>query len=105
MLVPLHTGNLETYPKIWIGPKLSKYTKLAVFVRQIMAIPFLPCDLIYSTYSCLQSPKLQPIENCKLDDFLKYFKKYWLNQIKPNVLSIFELKTLQIMEQKATMQD
>ena len=66
--------------------------ELSVFVRQIMAIPFLPNVLIYSTYSCLQPPKLQEIEKRKLDDFIKYFKKYWLTQITPSELSIFELE-------------
>ena len=31
MLVSLCIGNLETYPKIWIGSKLSKYTRTSFF--------------------------------------------------------------------------
>ena len=75
-------SNFETYPKFGLAPSNRNIPELAVFVRQIMAIPFLPCDLIHSTYSCLQIPKLQQIEKCKLDDFLRYYKKYWLIQIR-----------------------
>ena len=57
-----------------------------------MEIPLIPYDLLHSTYSCLQFPKLPQIEKCKLDAFLKYFKKYWLTQITPSELSIFELE-------------
>ena len=60
--------------KFGLAPSYQNIPELAVSVRQIMTIPFLPCDLIYSTYSCLQVPKLHQIEKWKLDDFLIYFK-------------------------------
>ena len=63
-----------------------------MFVRQIMALPFLPCDLIHPTYSCLQLPELQQNEKRKLEGFLNYFRKYWLTLITPGELSIFELE-------------
>ena len=67
-------------------------TDLKTFVRQIMAIPFLPSDLIHPTYSLLQIPTIPEIEKLKLDDFIKYFKRFWLTQVKPSELSIFELE-------------
>ena len=57
-----------------------------------MAIPFLPSDLIHSTYSVLELPSLQQEDKLKLDNFLKYFKRYWLNQVTPSELSVFELE-------------
>ena len=56
-----------------------------------MAIPFLPSDLIHPTYSLLQIPTIPEIEKLKLDDFLRYFIRFWLTQVKPSELSIFEL--------------
>ena len=67
-------------------------TDLKTFVRQIMAIPFLPSDLIHPTYSLLQIPTIPEIEKLKLDNFLKYFKRFWLTQVKPSELSILELE-------------
>ena len=55
--------------------------ELAVFARQIMALPFLPCDLIHSTYSCLQLPELQQNEKRKLDGFLNGLIEDYDNEI------------------------
>ena len=35
---------------------ILKNPELAVFVKKIMAIPLLPCDLVHSTYSVLEIP-------------------------------------------------
>ena len=78
--------------KFGLAQSYRNTPELAIFVRQIMAIPFLPANLIHSTYSCLQIPILQQIEKSKLEDFIKYFKKYWLTKIQPNELSIFDLE-------------
>ena len=59
--------------KFGLASSYRNIPELSVFVRQIMATPFLPCDLLHSTYSCRQLPKLPQIEKCKLDAFLKYF--------------------------------
>ena len=56
-----------------------------------MAIPFLSSDLIHPTNSLLQIPTIPEIEKLKLGDFLKYCKRFWLTQVKPSELSIFEL--------------
>ena len=40
-----YTGNLETYPKIWIGPKLSKYTRTSYFCKANNCYSFLTCRL------------------------------------------------------------
>ena len=66
--------------------------ELAVFVKKIMAIPLLPCDLIHSTYSVLEIPVLQQSDKLKLDAFLRYFKRYWLRQVTPIELSVFDLE-------------
>ena len=67
--------------------------ELASFVKKVMAIPFLPADLISSTYSLLQIPTgIQPCDCPKLDTFFKYFQKHWLNAISHEELSIFALE-------------
>ena len=80
--------------KYGLASSYRHMTELESFLRQIMAIPFLPGDLIHSTYSFLQIPALPRIEKLKLDDFLKYFKRSWLIQVKSNELSIFDLENV-----------
>ena len=53
------------------------------FVKKIMAIPFLPAELILPTYSLLQIPTLQQSQMTKLEVFLNYFKKQWLTKLVP----------------------
>ena len=65
--------------------------QVASFLRNIMAIPFLPPDLIHPTFSQLQIPTLTNDDRPKLDQTIKYFKKQWLTRISPEELSIFDL--------------
>ena len=104
MLVSLYT-IWKHIQKFGLAQSYRNTPELAIFVRQIMAIPFLPADLIHSTYSCLQIPILQQIEKSKLEDFIKYFKKYWLTKFNQMNYQFLIWKTVPIMEQKATMQD
>ncbi|KAI6650563.1 hypothetical protein LOD99_7613 [Oopsacas minuta] len=64
----------------------------ASFVKKIMAIPFLPAELILPIYNLLQIPTLQQSQMKKLEVFLNYFEKQWLTKIGPEELSIFNLK-------------
>ena len=66
-------------------------SECASFVKKIMAIPFLPAELILPTYSLLQIPTLQQSQMTKLEVFLNYLKKQWLTKIGPEELSIFNL--------------
>ena len=45
---------------------------VAKFIRQLMAIPFLPTPLITPTYSFLQLPTLESPEIIKLEKLKKY---------------------------------
>ena len=69
-------------------------SELALFVKKIMAIPFLPADLILPTYSILQIPKLEHNEISKLETFFELFQKQWLKKITPEELSIFNLENV-----------
>ena len=62
----------------------------AKFIRNLMAIPFLPASLIRATYAFLQVPDLTNLESGKLEQIRKYFKKRWITQIDPEELSIYE---------------
>ena len=92
---------METHKEVWVGLELSRYNRSENICAEKMVIPFLPSDLIHPTYSLLQIPKIPEIEKLKLDDFLKYFKRFWFTQVKPSELSIFELENGQTTEQKA----
>ena len=69
-------------------------SELGSFVKKIMAIPFLPADLIPPTYSLLQIPALQHSKTTKTETFLNYYKKQWLTKISPEKLSIFNLENV-----------
>ena len=62
----------------------------AKFIRNLMAIPFLPASLIRATYAFLQVQDLTNLESGKLEQIRKYFKKRWITQIDPEELSIYE---------------
>ena len=79
--------------KCGLVSSLRENYELASFVKKVMAIPFLPAELISSTYSLLQVPtRIQPSDRPKLDTFLKYFHKHWLTAISSEELSIFRLE-------------
>ena len=61
------------------------------YIRNLMALPFLPAALINPTFTFLELPTLDNITMMKLDKLSKYFKKRWVNQISSEELSIFEL--------------
>ena len=69
-------------------------SECASFVKKIMAVPFLPAELILPTYTLLQIPTLQQSQMDKLEVFLNYFKKQWLTKIGPEELSIFNLNNV-----------
>ena len=52
---------------------LRNYHEVATFIRQLIAIPFLPGSLITPTYSSLQLPRLENPEVIKLE---KHSYKY-----------------------------
>ena len=56
-----------------------------------MSIPFLPAPLIIPTFNFIQVPELKIFEGIKLEKLKKSFKKRWISQISPEVLSINDL--------------
>ena len=62
------------------------------YVKQLMALPFLPASLINPTFLFFQVPDLSATQTIKMDKLVKYFKRRWLHQITPEELSIYGAK-------------
>ena len=77
--------------KLGLSQSFRNSHVVAKFIRQLMAIPFLPAPLITPTYSFLQLPTLESPEMIKLEKLKKYFQKRWLTQVTPEELSIFDI--------------
>ena len=56
--------------------------KITKYIKQLMAIPFLPSSLINPSFGFLQIPTLEQTDMVKLETLKKYFQKRWL--INPN---------------------
>ena len=68
--------------------------ELSIFVKHLMAIPFLPSTLIRPTYSLLDSPTtLTDTDMINLDKLKRYFAKRWLCQVSTEELSVFDTKS------------
>ena len=77
--------------KVGLSENFRDSHEVATFIRQLMAMPFLPASLITPTYNFLQLPTLENPEMIKLEKLKKYFQKRWLTQITPEELSIFDI--------------
>ena len=82
--------------KVGLSHGFKNNLHIQKFVKELMAIPFLPPSLIYPTYSLLQMPSLEDIEMIKLEEMKKYFKKRWLTQL---IITRSSLFTMQILPQ------
>ena len=76
--------------KLGLVETFTENQEFATYVRCLMAIPFLPSDLIQETYNNLKSPDLPVANRIHLENLKKYFRMRWLNQISAEELSIFE---------------
>ena len=76
--------------KLGLVHSFHNHPETAKFVRNLMAIPFLPASLIRPTYAFLQVPFLPNLESDKMEQLRKYFKKRWITQVDPEELSIYE---------------
>ena len=70
--------------------RLHTNINVAALLRILMAIPFLPPELIHPTFSLLHILNQNNDEGFKLQQFIKYFKKQWFTKILPEELSIFD---------------
>ena len=77
--------------KLGLSQTFRNNLQFTKYVKQLMAIPFLPPSLIYPTHNLLQTSSLENDEMIKFEKLKKYFKRRWLNQICPEELSIYEL--------------
>ena len=76
--------------KLGLVETFTENQEFATYVRCLMAIPFLPSDLIQETYNLFKSPDLLVANKIQLENLKKYFRKRWLGQISTEELSIFE---------------
>ena len=80
--------------KLGLVQSFNTNEDLSTFVRNLMAIPFLPSTLIRPTYNLLNPPMtLGSAEKDNLDKLKRYFNKRWLCQVRPEELFIFEAKS------------
>ena len=87
--------------KLGLTQSFHDNIEITKFVKQLMAIPFLPASLISPTYLFIQAPDLSAKESMKMDKLVKYFKRRWLLQTTSEELSIYEAKATTNMVQKA----
>ncbi|KAJ8672062.1 hypothetical protein QAD02_003321 [Eretmocerus hayati] len=59
-------------------------------INWILALAFLPSDLIQETYDDIKEGMPFPIR-CILEKFLEYFERFWLGIVKPDGFPIFGL--------------
>ena len=77
--------------KLGLANTFKNNIEIQAFLRQLMAIPFLPVSLINSTYSLLQIPIVSDAERNNLEKLQKYYTKHWIRQITPDQLCINDL--------------
>ena len=77
--------------KLGLTQSFKDNIQVAKYIRQLMAIAFLPADLIIPTYSLIETPTLPVDHLLKLEKLKKYFRKRWLNQIPHEELSVYEI--------------
>ena len=77
--------------KLGLTQSFKDNIQVAKYIRQLMAIPFLPEALIIPTYTLIETPTLPVDHLLKLEKLKKYFRKQWLNKISPEELSVYEI--------------
>ena len=64
--------------KLGLSHGFKNTPEITRFIRQLMAIPFLPAPLIYPTYTLISTPTLENEETDKLTELKNYVRKHWL---------------------------
>ena len=59
-------------------------------IKHLLALAFLPADKILEEYQ-RQKRELSNEYARKLKNFLAYFERYWLKQVKPEGFSVYRL--------------
>ena len=79
--------------KLGLSQGFGNNHEMTNYIKQLMAIPFLPASLIHPTFGSLQMPTLEKTEMVELEKLNKYFQKRWTsNQLE--LLSIYELNII-----------
>ena len=74
--------------KLGLTQSFHENNEITKFVKQLMAIHFLPASLIRPTFLFIQAPDLSATESMKMNKLVKYFKRRWLLQTTPEELYI-----------------
>ena len=53
------------------------------YIKQLMAIPFLPDPLIIPTFNFIPVPEFENSKGIKLKKLKDYFKRRWISRISP----------------------
>ena len=77
--------------KLGLSQSFKNDAHISKFIRQLMAIPFLPAALIAPTFTLIEIPAVPTEDVPRLEKLMKYFKKRWLHQISPEELSIHDI--------------
>ena len=67
--------------KLGLSKSFRGNSEVTKYIKQLMAILFLPPSLIRPTFIFLQMPSLETPEMLKLEKLNKYFKKCWLARL------------------------
>lgn len=78
---------------------ISGDAEAKTFFRTVMALAYLPADMIRAQYIRLKNELPQQLQR-KLRPFLTYFENYWLQIVKPHGFSVWGLsrRTNNILE-------
>ena len=77
--------------KLGLSNAFKNNPEITRFIRQLMAIPFLPASLLYPTFTLIPTPTLENAEAVLLTKLKNYVRKHWLIQTPSEELSIYEL--------------
>ena len=78
-------------PKLGLSHGFKNNPEITRFIRQLMAIPFLPASLIYPTFTLISTPTLENEETEKLTKLKNYVRKHRLIKKTSEELSVYNL--------------
>ena len=70
----------------------TSHQEFRKWAELLMRLPLLPCDKIMEMFNYLKhkKPDLPTSENEKVKKLLRYYERFWLEQIGPSRLSVFQ---------------
>ena len=92
MLVSLQPENLEMFQKSTLVNAYNNNTAFKIFLRNVMALPFLLPDTIQPTFIEMAIPDLNLSDNQVVDfgKLKRYIQRSWIYQVSSEELSIWQ---------------